>query len=81
MSEYMGLIHGVYDAKPAGGFEPGGGSLHSCMAPHGPEADAFHNAVEEELKPQCKVERWHLCLNRRLFSDLVLSPSKGITTG
>jgi homogentisate 1,2-dioxygenase len=51
MSEYMGLIHGVYDAKPAGGFEPGGGSLHNCMSPHGPEADAFDKATKAELKP------------------------------
>ena len=29
MSEYMGLIHGVYDAKTSGGFVPGGGSLHN----------------------------------------------------
>jgi homogentisate 1,2-dioxygenase len=51
MSEYMGLIHGVYDAKPAGGFEPGGGSLHNCMLPHGPEAKAFEAAVKADLKP------------------------------
>ena len=51
MSEYMGLIHGVYDAKPAGGFEPGGGSLHNCMTPHGPEADAFQRASEAKLAP------------------------------
>lgn len=51
MSEYMGLIHGVYDAKPDGGFEPGGGSLHSCMSPHGPEASAFKSATEEDLRP------------------------------
>ena len=37
MSEYMGLIRGVYDAKAAG-FQPGGGSLHSCMSAHGPDA-------------------------------------------
>ena len=30
MSEYMGLIHGVYDAK-ADGFLPGGGSLHNWL--------------------------------------------------
>ena len=30
MSEFMGLIHGVYDAK-AEGFVPGGASLHNCM--------------------------------------------------
>ncbi|MBC7658375.1 MAG: homogentisate 1,2-dioxygenase [Chitinophagaceae bacterium] len=51
MSEYMGLIHGVYDAKPAGGFEPGGGSLHNCMLPHGPEAKAYEGAIAAELKP------------------------------
>jgi homogentisate 1,2-dioxygenase len=52
MSEYMGLIHGVYDAKPAGGFEPGGGSLHNCMTPHGPETDAFERASQAKLAPQ-----------------------------
>lgn len=52
MSEYMGLIHGVYDAKPAGGFDPGGGSLHNCMSAHGPEAEAFEKASEASLKPQ-----------------------------
>lgn len=51
MSEYMGLIHGIYDAKPAGGFEPGGGSLHNCMQAHGPEAKAYLDAMEAQLKP------------------------------
>ena len=40
MSEYMGLIEGVYDAKEEG-FVPGGSSLHNCMSPHGPEAAVF----------------------------------------
>ncbi len=48
----MGLIHGVYDAKPSGGFEPGGASLHNCMQAHGPETDAFKKASETELKPE-----------------------------
>ncbi|MCX6124640.1 MAG: homogentisate 1,2-dioxygenase [Proteobacteria bacterium] len=52
MSEFMGLIHGVYDAKPSGGFEPGGSSLHNCMQAHGPEADAFTAATNKELKPE-----------------------------
>lgn len=52
MSEYMGLIKGVYDAKPAGGFEPFGGSLHNCMAAHGPEAAAFEGASKADLMPQ-----------------------------
>ncbi|WP_252180345.1 homogentisate 1,2-dioxygenase [Endozoicomonas sp. 4G] len=50
MSEFMGLIHGVYDAKEKG-FLPGGSSLHNSMSPHGPEADVFRKASEAELKP------------------------------
>lgn len=51
MSEFMGLIKGVYDAKETG-FVPGGASLHNCMAPHGPEATAFEKASQVELKPE-----------------------------
>jgi len=51
MSEFMGLIHGVYDARPAG-FVPGGMSLHNCMLPHGPDADAFYAASTAELAPR-----------------------------
>jgi homogentisate 1,2-dioxygenase len=50
MSEFMGLIQGVYDAKPRG-FVPGGISLHNCMVPHGPDAEAFERASNMELKP------------------------------
>jgi len=46
-SECMGLIHGVYDAK-AGGFEPGGASLHNCMTGHGPDAETFERAVHAD---------------------------------
>ena len=41
--EFMGLIHGVYDAK-AEGFLPGGASLHNTMTGHGPDADTFQKA-------------------------------------
>jgi homogentisate 1,2-dioxygenase len=51
MSEFMGLIHGQYDAKPEG-FKPGGASLHNCMVPHGPDADAFAHASQAVLAPQ-----------------------------
>src|SRR5271166_963140 len=51
MSEFMGLIYGVYDAKPGGGFEPGGCSLHNTMLPHGPDSAAFEGASHAELKP------------------------------
>ncbi len=50
MSEFMGLIYGVYDAKPQG-FAPGGFSLHNCMLPHGPDAEAFAGASTAELQP------------------------------
>jgi homogentisate 1,2-dioxygenase len=51
MSEYMGLIRGVYDAK-AEGFVPGGGSLHNAMSGHGPDAATFKRASTVELAPQ-----------------------------
>ncbi len=50
MSEFMGLVYGVYDAKPEG-FVPGGMSLHNQMLPHGPDSDAFESASNAELKP------------------------------
>lgn len=48
MSELMGNIYGVYDAKPEG-FVPGGMSLHNMMLPHGPDRDAFEGASNAEL--------------------------------
>ena len=51
MSEYMGLIEGVYDAKTGGGFVPGGASLHNCMSAHGPDAAAHAAASAADLKP------------------------------
>ncbi|MEZ5851578.1 MAG: homogentisate 1,2-dioxygenase [Hyphomicrobiaceae bacterium] len=50
MSEFMGLVYGVYDAKPEG-FVPGGMSLHNCMLAHGPDTQAFEKASAEDLKP------------------------------
>jgi len=50
MSEFMGLIHGQYDAKEEG-FVPGGMSLHNMMLPHGPDATGFEKASNSELKP------------------------------
>jgi homogentisate 1,2-dioxygenase len=51
MSEFMGLIYGVYDAKTGGGFAPGGISLHNTMLPHGPDMDAFEKASNTSLAP------------------------------
>lgn len=50
MSELMGLIEGVYDAKP-GGFAPGGLSLHNAMSAHGPDRAAHEAATNAKLTP------------------------------
>jgi len=47
-SEFMGLIHGVYDGK-AEGFEPGGCSIHNSMTGHGPDAETFAKASHADL--------------------------------
>ena len=51
MNEYMGLIRGSYDAK-AGGFVPGGSSLHNRMSAHGPDADTASRALAAKLEPE-----------------------------
>ena len=54
MSELMGLVRGVYDAK-AHGFRPGGVSLHNQMSAHGPDRETHDKASAAQLKPQ-KIE-------------------------
>jgi homogentisate 1,2-dioxygenase len=53
-SEFMGLVHGVYDAK-AEGFVPGGASLHNCMSGHGPDADTFEKASSADLTTSTRI--------------------------
>lgn len=53
-SEFMGLIHGAYDAK-AEGFLPGGASLHNCMSGHGPDALSFERASQSDTSTPHKV--------------------------
>jgi homogentisate 1,2-dioxygenase len=53
-SEFMGLIHGVYDAK-AQGFVPGGASLHNCMSGHGPDAATFARASRADTSRPARV--------------------------
>ncbi|HEX7370347.1 MAG TPA: homogentisate 1,2-dioxygenase [Rhodanobacteraceae bacterium] len=59
-SEFMGLIHGEYDAKQAsakGGFVPGGSSLHNCMSGHGPDAASHAKALATDTsKPQHVID-------------------------
>ena len=54
MSELMGLVRGVYDAK-AEGFLPGGVSIHNCMSAHGPDVASYDKASNAALKPH-KIE-------------------------
>ncbi|SDV50399.1 homogentisate 1,2-dioxygenase [Chitinasiproducens palmae] len=54
-SEFMGLIHGAYDAK-AEGFVPGGSSLHNCMSGHGPDAETFEKASQADTSRPHKVD-------------------------
>jgi homogentisate 1,2-dioxygenase len=54
MSEFMGLVHGAYDAK-AEGFVPGGISIHNCMSAHGPDLASYGKAAAKDLKPE-KIE-------------------------
>jgi homogentisate 1,2-dioxygenase len=51
MSEFMGLVRGSYEAK-AGGFLPGGASLHNCHAAHGPDRDTHAQGTSADLKPR-----------------------------
>lgn len=51
MSEFMGLVRGVYDGREKG-FVPGGCSLHNCMSAHGSDAEVYEKASNAELKPQ-----------------------------
>ena len=55
-SEFMGLVTGEYDAK-AGGFVPGGASLHNCMSGHGPDAATFEKASRADTSKPNKVDR------------------------
>jgi homogentisate 1,2-dioxygenase len=50
MSEFMGLVCGVYDAKLEG-FTPGGASLHNSFTAHGPDQASYERAVSADLKP------------------------------
>ncbi|WP_373998333.1 homogentisate 1,2-dioxygenase [Bdellovibrio bacteriovorus] len=66
MSEYMGLIYGEYDAKTAGGFVPGGGSLHNFYSAHGPDVDAFEKASKADLKPHKIVDTMAFMFESRI---------------
>ncbi|MFM8536357.1 MAG: homogentisate 1,2-dioxygenase [Acidimicrobiia bacterium] len=76
MSEFMGLVRGKYDAKPEG-FVPGGFSLHNTMLPHGPDADAFAGASNEDLKPK-KLENTLAFMFETRFPQQVTAFAAGV---
>lgn len=69
MSELMGNIHGIYDAKPQG-FAPGGISLHNCMLPHGPDREAFDKATTGDLVPHKLAETMSFMFETRFPQHL-----------
>ncbi|MEO3386238.1 homogentisate 1,2-dioxygenase [Mesorhizobium sp. CAU 1741] len=78
MSEFMGLIHGQYDAKEEG-FVPGGMSLHNMMLAHGPDAGGFEKASRAELKP-VKLENTMAFMFETRFPQLVTGYAAGLAT-
>jgi homogentisate 1,2-dioxygenase len=78
MSEFMGLIYGVYDAKPQG-FAPGGISLHNCMLPHGPDYQAFEHASKGDLTPVKLTDTLAFMLETR-FPQHVTRHAAGLGT-
>ncbi len=69
MSELMGNIHGIYDAKPQG-FVPGGMSLHNMMLPHGPDRSAFERAANAVLQPERQMETMQFMFETRFAQHL-----------
>ena len=69
MSELMGNIYGIYDAKPQG-FAPGGMSLHNCMLPHGPDRTAFERASNEPMTPAFQSETMSFMFETRFPQHL-----------
>jgi len=64
-SEFMGLVHGAYDAKSEG-FLPGGCSLHNSMSAHGPDAATFDKASQSDLsKPDVITDTLAFMLETR----------------
>ncbi len=76
-SEFMGLIHGVYDAK-AVGFVPGGASLHNVMSAHGPDAQTFAKASAIDTRVPQRLEDTMAFM---FESRTVLKPSPAALAG
>ncbi|MCP4316096.1 MAG: homogentisate 1,2-dioxygenase [Hyphomicrobiales bacterium] len=78
MSEFMGLVHGQYDAKEEG-FVPGGMSLHNMMLPHGPDTMGFEKASTGNLGPT-KLEDTMAFMFETRFPQHVTAYAVGLET-
>jgi homogentisate 1,2-dioxygenase len=76
-NEFMGLIHGVYDAKSVG-FVPGGASLHNCMSGHGPDSETFDKAVTADTARPLHLKDTMAFM---FESRLVLEPTRTALAG
>ncbi|MGH9045056.1 MAG: homogentisate 1,2-dioxygenase [Acidimicrobiales bacterium] len=75
MSEFMGLVRGVYDSREEG-FVPGGASLHNMFTSHGSDVSTYERAVSTDLVP-AKLEdtlafmfesRWPVTLSEQALN-------------
>lgn len=72
MSEFMGLVHGSYDAKPDS-FLPGASSIHNRFTPHGPDGSAVKGGTELDAS---KPERYSGTLAFMWETRLVWHPTQ-----
>ena len=72
MSEFMGLVHGEYDAKGAAS-PPAARRLHNCMSGHGPDQASYDKA--RRRGPQAAQDRRHPGLHVR---DADADPDHGM---
>lgn len=72
MSEFMGLLHGTYDAKPDS-FLPGASSIHNKFIPHGPDGEAVRRGTDIDTS---KPERYSGTLAFMWETRLVWHPTE-----
>ena len=75
MSEMMGNIYGIYDAKPQG-FVAGGMSLHNMMLPHGPDRTAFEQGANAPMVPVFQAETMQFMFETRFPQHLTAFAAK-----
>lgn len=80
MSEFMGLIKGVYDAKGREDFRPGAASLHLCMTPHGPDTNSYEAAIASGSESPAQLKdtlafMFETCMVPRLTAHALGAPN------